>query len=112
VHSQGDLIHPVFKCHLSGVVSELLECRTEAAAAKILRGVAAETSVSSRPSPGPSRTIYCRRAKWSSLVLETKLSASNSSSSTATTTAPALPITADQQNLLSESAVEQDARLR
>ena len=44
-------------------------------------------------------------------ALETKLSASNSSSSTATTTAPALPITADQQNLLSEAAVEQDARL-
>jgi hypothetical protein len=43
VPSQGDLIHPVFKCHLSGVVSELLECRTEAAAAKILRGVVAET---------------------------------------------------------------------
>ena len=44
-------------------------------------------------------------------ALETKLSASNSSSSTATTTAPVLPITADQQNLLSEAAVEQDARL-
>ena len=41
---------------------------------QILRGVVAETSVSSRPSRGPSHTIYWRRAKWSSLVLSRRSS--------------------------------------
>jgi hypothetical protein len=107
----------------TGVVSEVLECRNKAAAAKILSGVVAETSASSSPprrlgssaiersSSGPIYTICWRRGTVVEFVaLETKLSSSTSSSSTTTTTAPAPPITADQQMVLSAAALKQDSR--
>jgi hypothetical protein len=106
-----------------GLVSEVLQCCTEGAAAKILRGVVAETSVSSSPPrrlgssaierrlSDPIHTIYWRRRPVVELVaLETKLSASRSSSSTTTTATSTPLITADQQKVLSEAAVEQDTR--
>jgi hypothetical protein len=107
----------------TGLVSEVLQCRTKAAAAKILSGVVAESSASSSPprrlgtsaiersSSGPIYFIYWQRGKVvEAVALETKLSASSSSSST-TTTVPAPPITGDQQKVLADAAIKQDTRL-
>ena len=108
----------------TGLVSEVLECRNRAAAAKILTGMVAETSPSSSPprrlgssakerrSSGPIYTISWRRGTFVEFVaLETKLSSSASSSST-TTTEPAPPITADQQMVLSDAALKQDSQFK
>ena len=108
----------------TGMISEVLQCRTKAAATKILSSVVANTSASSSPprrlgssaiersGSGPIYTIYWRRGTDVEIVaLETRLSSSSSSSSTTTTTVPAPPITADQQKILADAAMKQDALL-
>jgi hypothetical protein len=107
----------------TGVVAEILVCKSKSAAAALLTGVASEGSKSASPpkqlgssaiersSNGPVYTIYWRHGDVFEFVgLETQIPAS-SSASTTTTTAPAPPITAAEQKALSDAAVNQFKRL-
>jgi hypothetical protein len=107
----------------SGVIAEVLSCKTTKAATALLTGVKAEGAKSSSPpkqlgptaversSGGPVYTIYWRQGDVFEFVgLETQIPAS-SSSSTTTTTVPAPPITAAEQKVLAGAAVNQFKRL-
>jgi hypothetical protein len=103
----------------SGLVAEILVCKTKAAAAKLLAGVATQGAASGTPpkqlgssakeraSGGPVYTIYWQKGDVFEFVgLETDIPAS-STSSTTTTTVPAPPITAAEQKILGGSALSQ-----
>ena len=104
----------------SGVIAEVLVCKTNKAATALLTGVKAQGAKSSTPpkqlgssaiersSSGPVYTIYWRKGDVFEFVgLETQIPASSSASTTTTTTAPAPPITAAQQKVLAGAAVNQ-----
>jgi hypothetical protein len=103
----------------SGIIAEILACKTEKAATALLTGVKAEGVKSSTPpkqlgpsaiersSSGPVYTIYWRHGDIFEFVgLETQIPAS-SSASTTTTTAPAPPIAAAEQSVLAGAALNQ-----
>ena len=107
----------------SGLIAEVLVCKTKKAATALLTSVKAEGGTSSSPpkqlgssavelsSSGPVYTIYWQQGDVFAFVgLETQIPAS-SSSSTTTTTAPAPPITAAEQKVLSGAAVNQFKRV-
>jgi hypothetical protein len=104
----------------TGVASEVVGCTTSKAAAAVLKGARSSGSVTSSIPPkqlGPSAVelsgggstyaIYWQRGTLVELVaLTTNVSASGSSSTSTTTATP--PITAAQQKVLANAAVEQD----
>jgi hypothetical protein len=107
----------------TGVLAEILVCKSKKAAAALLTSVKAEGTASSSPpkqlgpsaveiaTSGPVYTIYWQQGDVFAFVgLETQIPAS-SSSSTTTTTAPAPPITASEQKVLSGAAVNQFKRV-
>jgi len=108
----------------SGVIAEVLVCRTKKAATALLTGVKTQGAKSSSPprqlgpsaversSSGPVYTIYWRHGDVFEFVgLETQIPASSSASTTTTTTAPAPPITAAEQKVLAGAAVNQFEQL-
>jgi hypothetical protein len=108
----------------SGVIAEVLDCKTQKAAKALLTSVKAQGTKSSTPpkqlgssaversSSGPVYTIYWRQGDVFEFVgLETKIAASSSGSTTTTTTAPAPPITAAEQKVLVGAAVNQFKQL-
>jgi hypothetical protein len=106
----------------TGVVAEVVACTTSKAAAALLTGVKSGTTAATSSPPGKlgstaiervsgasTYAIYWRRGQLLELVgLATDVPASNSSTST---TAPTPPINSAQQNVLSQAALAQDARL-
>jgi hypothetical protein len=103
----------------TGLLAEILSCKTPKAATALLTSVKADgtktgsppaqlgSSAIERGSTGPVYTIYWRQGDAFEFVsLETNIPAS-SSASTTTTTAPAPPISATEQTILSGAALNQ-----
>jgi hypothetical protein len=103
----------------SGVVAEILGCKTSKAATALLTSVAKQGTASMSPpkqlgpsaversTTGPVYTIYWTHGNVLEFVgLETDIP-----TSTTTTTAPAPPITAAEQSVLAAAAVNQSKRL-
>jgi hypothetical protein len=110
----------------SGLIAEVLVCKTKKAASALLTGVEAQGVKSSSPpkqlgssaiersSSGPVYTIYWQKGEVFEFVgLETQIppTSSASTSTTTTTTAPAPPITAAEQKILAGAAVSQFTQL-